>query len=117
MRKFILLIRLLLLGSVTFIIQSSSFANDQIVEVKYRGRVSLAPFDCNQTSGSSFIQEVCYDQKKSYMLMNLGGSWYHYCAIGPGTVSDLLKASSMGQFYNEQIKGSFDCRTNPPPQY
>jgi len=30
------------------------------------------------------------------MLINLRGTWYHYCDIDPGTVSGLLAADSMG---------------------
>jgi KTSC domain len=117
MHKLIRLIMLTLLCSITYIAQSSSFANDQTVEVKDSGRVSLAAFECNQTSRSSFVQEVCYDRKHSYMLINLSGAWYHYCAIDQDTVFNLLEAASIGQFYNERIRGSFDCRVNPPPQY
>jgi hypothetical protein len=92
-------------------------ANAETVSVKYRGEVDLAPFACEAVTRSSFIERVCYDENNSYMLINLRGTWYHYCEIDPGTVSSLLAADSMGQFYNASIKGNFDCRTHRVPAY
>ena len=30
---------------------------------------------------SSFIDRVCYDGRNAYMLIELNGTWYHYCEI------------------------------------
>jgi hypothetical protein len=92
-------------------------ATPETVDVKYRGPVSLTPFKCDTISRSSFIQRVCYDTKNAYMLINLSGTWYHYCEIDPATVTGLLTAESMGRFYNVSIKGNFDCRTHRFPAY
>lgn len=89
----------------------------ETVDVKYRGSVSLAPFACEVITRSSFIEHLCYDAKNAYMLIDLNGTWYHYCEIDQGTVSNLLAADSMGRFYNASIKGQFDCRTHRMPQY
>jgi hypothetical protein len=51
------------------------------------------------------------------MLIQLNAVWYHYCGIDSGTVSHLLSAPSVGRYYNQAIKGRFDCRLTPPPQY
>ncbi len=89
----------------------------ETANVKFRGPVNLAPFKCDTIARSSFIQRVCYDASNSYMLINLSGTWYHYCEIGQGMVSSLLAAESMGRFYNVSIKGNFDCRTHRVPVY
>jgi KTSC domain len=89
----------------------------EVVTVKYRGPVSLAPFKCDPITRSSFIDRVCYDAANSYMLIDLNGTWYHYCEIDAGTVSNLVAADSMGRFYNQSIKGRFDCRTHQVPHY
>ena len=89
----------------------------EVVTVKYRGLVSLAPFKCDAVTRSSFIERMCYDAANSYMLIDLSGTWYHYCEIDADTVSNLMAADSMGQFYNQSIKGRFDCRTHRVPQY
>jgi hypothetical protein len=96
---------------------SFSVARAEVVQVKYRGLVDLAPFKCETITRSSFIQRVCYDEAKRYMLINLNGTWYHYCGIDGRTVASLNAAPSMGQYYNANIKGRFDCRVTPPPTY
>lgn len=87
------------------------------VDVKYRGFVALTPFECQEIKKSSFIHELCFDQRNMYMLINIRGSWFHYCAIDRSIVSAFLGADSMGRFFNNKIKGSFDCRVNKVPVY
>jgi hypothetical protein len=89
----------------------------ETVQVKYRGPVDLGPFDCTDVTRSSFIHRVCFDKANSYMLINLAGTYYHYCEIDSGTVATLMSAESMGRFYNSAIKGRFDCRTHRVPAY
>ncbi|MBR1124550.1 KTSC domain-containing protein [Bradyrhizobium lablabi] len=94
----------------------------EAVDVKYRGIVDLRPFACTETPRSSFIQRVCYDKLQSYMLINLRGTYYHYCELPPEVFSAFLAAPSMGIFYNQRIKGTgsdgpFDCRTHRMPTY
>src|SRR4051794_8516238 len=76
----------------------------ETVDVKYRGLVDLKPFACVDTV-SSFVNRVCYDEAKSYMLILLKSTWYHYCSIDSGTVNALKTADSKGSFYNASIKG------------
>ena len=80
--------------------------SSETVDVKYRGTVDLTPFACTDTPRSSFIERVCYDKAQSYMLINLRGTYYHYCEMPAETFNAFLTAPSMGQFYNQKIKGS-----------
>jgi hypothetical protein len=95
----------------------------ETVDVKYpRGRVDLKTFECNDINRSSFIQRVCYDKPQRYMIISLRGTYYHYCELPPATFDSLMGAPSMGQFYNQNIKGSgsdgpYDCRTHRLPDY
>jgi hypothetical protein len=96
--------------------------HSETVDVKYRGPVDLKTFECRDTNRSSFIQRVCYDKAQSYMVISLKGTYYHYCELPPATLDSLMGAPSMGQFYNQNIKGSgadgpFDCRTHRVPSY
>jgi KTSC domain len=96
-------------------------ATAETVYVKYRGPVDLKPFTCTNTV-SSFVHLVCYDKEKSYMLILLKSTWYHYCEIDAGMVASLISAPSVGRFYNANIKGTgkdgpFDCRTHKVPNY
>ena len=103
---------------VFFVLLSmSEIASAEAVIVKYRGPVDLKPFSCETVSRSSLVKRVCYDRKERYMIINLQGTYYHYCGIDAGTVSSLLGASSMGRYYNAAIKGNFDCRINKMPAY
>jgi hypothetical protein len=92
-------------------------AQAESVNVKYRGLVDLTPFACEDITRSSFIERVCYDAGNTYMLIELKGTWYHYCEIDKDTVANLLAAESMGRYFNASIKGRFDCRTHRVPEY
>lgn len=92
-------------------------ARAETVNVKYRGEVNLAPFECTDITPSSFVRRVCYDRGNDYMLINLNGTYYHYCEIDGETVAGLLHADSIGRFLNASIKGRFDCRTHRVPNY
>src|SRR5262245_871356 len=109
----------LLLSGITalFLATGAARAQAESVDVKYRGPLDLAPFACTDVTRSSFIRRVCFDEAKSYMVISLNGTYYHYCGIPTTTVEALRDAESMGRFFNEQVKGRFDCRLNPVPKY
>jgi KTSC domain len=97
-------------------------ARSETVDVKYRGPLDLKTFECRDINRSSFIQRVCYDKAQSYMVINLNGTYYHYCELPVATFAGLMIAASMGQFYNTNIKGNgadgpYDCRTHRVPTY
>jgi hypothetical protein len=94
----------------------------ETVDVKYRGPVDLKTFECRDINRSSFIQRVCYDKVQSYMIISLRGTYYHYCELPPSIYDTFMGAPSMGQFYNQNIKGTgsdgpYDCRTHRVPVY
>ena len=100
----------------------SGVAAAETVSVKYRGEVPLDTFECEDISRSSFIEHVCYDADNEYMVIGLSGTCYDYCEIDADTVGGFLSASSMGAYYNLNIKGNgedgpFDCRTHQAPDY
>jgi hypothetical protein len=94
----------------------------ETIDVKYWGTLDLKTFVCRDVSRSSFIQRVCYDGSQSFMVISLRGVYYPYCELPQATVNSLMAASSMGNFYNQNIRGSgsdgpFDCRTHRRPEY
>ena len=105
------------IASLLVLLAFSGVTNAETVNVKYRGIVDLKPFKCESISRSSLVNRVCYDSHERYMIINLQGTYYHYCEIDAGTVSQLLQAQSMGRYFNQSIKGRFDCRTNRVPAY
>lgn len=92
-------------------------ANAETVYVKYRGQVDLAPFKCEWISRSSFVNRLCYDSREKYVIVNLTGTYYHYCEVPASVIADWRQAASMGRYYNAQVKGRFDCRTLRVPSY
>jgi hypothetical protein len=91
-------------------------------DVKYYGKLDLAPFACTNVSRSSFIKRACYDKSEQFTVVQLRSVYYPYCEMPAATFEAFLKASSMGKYYNANIKGSgsdgpFDCRTHRVPKY
>jgi hypothetical protein len=84
--------------------------------------LDLSSFRCADTSRSSFVRNVCYDERNRFMVMKLNETWYPYCGIDARTVEALVSAPSIGSFYNEKIRskrdgthGPFDCRDHGIP--
>jgi KTSC domain len=102
----------------------SGSALAECITIKYRDTpVCLNTFTCTETPQSSFVREICYDATKSYMLVKLNETWYHYCSVDPASVDNLVHAASVGSYFNNnlrsrgQIHGPFDCRDHAPPSY
>lgn len=89
----------------------------ECVAVKYRDTcVDLSKLQCTETQ-SSFVHQVCYDQKNEYMVILLNATRYHYCGIPKEVVAALTHADSVGRFYNASVKGRFGCEGQPVPSY
>ena len=92
-------------------------AGAETVVVKYRGAVDLKPFKCETTYQSSVVKRLCYDAKEEYVVVSLNGTYYHYCEVPAFVVSGWRASNSMGDYFNKNIKGHFDCRVNRVPAY
>lgn len=114
--KKILILIFLILGVVVFL----GFRNPRYVDVKYRDdpvEIKTDNWESIDTSRSSFIRNARYDKDQQYMIIDLDGTNYHYCGL-PGYIWESFKdSSSLGSYYNEHIRGNYDCRTNSPPSY
>lgn len=89
---------------------------------KYGNCVPETAFDCQDIDRSSFITRVCYSAEKSYLIIRLENTDYHYCDIDSGTVQSLMNADSMGRFYHTDIKdsgtdGRFSCVGKTVPTF
>ena len=90
---------------------------NETVNVKYRGLVDLKPFQCEWITKSSVVKRLCYDAAEKYVIVNLTGTYYHYCEVPSYVIAAWRNSSSMGSYYNTQVKGQYDCRFNRVPQY
>ncbi len=90
------------------------------INIRYRSdNVDIAHprFEYLNTARSSWIRGAWYDEKNGYMIINLNGVYYHYCSMPRSVWNSFKSASSFGTFYNQRIKGMYDCRIHPVPQY
>ena len=94
-----------------------AFTSAETVHVKYRGLVDLSSFDCAWIERSSLVKRLCYDAKERYVVVNLSGTYYHYCEVPRNVVVAWRTADSMGRFYNANMKGNFGCRVLHVPSY
>ena len=94
-------------------------AHAQDVHVKYRGPVNVdnGHFVEFQLKPSSLVKQIYYDEPNQYLLVSLNGTFYHYCSLPLEVVNDWVNAESLGRYYNANVKGRFDCRINPRPEY
>jgi hypothetical protein len=90
---------------------SSTLANAETVQVKYRGPVDVSGFDC-QSGASSVVWRTCYDAKNRYLLVNLKGVYYHYCGMPTSVVAAWRGSESLGRYFEGNVKGRFDCRVS-----
>ena len=109
----LLLTRLLLGACVSAV--SLCTAAGEIVTVKYRGPVDLAGFDCKESPQSSLVWRTCYDAPHQYLIVNLKGTYYHYCRMPANAVSAWRSDESLGKHFLKNIKGQYDCRSGGVP--
>ena len=87
----------------------------ETVDVKDRGAVDLATFECRDTPRSTVIQRACYDPAQASMIVSVRGAYFQYCDLPPATFDALMAAPSMGQFLKRNFAGDsvvdgYDCR-------
>ena len=90
------------------------------LNVKYRADpvdIAAPYFESLGRSDSSVVEGAWFDSENEYLVINLQETVYHYCGIGSSTWSSLKSAESMGSYYQNYIKGNFDCRVFPVPVY
>lgn len=89
------------------------------VTVKYRDdkvNISASNFEPLNKSDST-VKGAWYDDSNEYMVIKLGSTYYHYCGMPSSAWSGLKAASSPYEYYQDSVKGNFDCRVNPVPTY
>jgi|SRR5882757_1373644 len=90
--------------------------DSETIDVRDRGTVNLAGFECRDINRSSIIQRVCYDRSQNYLIVGIHNVFDQFCDLPPSTFDSLMAAPSMGQFFMRNISGSgrdsrYDCAT------
>ncbi len=89
------------------------------VNVKYRDdkvNISASNFEPLDKSDST-VKGAWYDRVNEYLVIKLGSTYYHYCGMPSSAWSGLKSSASLDEYYQQAIKGNFDCRENPIPSY
>ncbi len=86
------------------------------VFVKSFGEVDLAPFQCETIAHSPNVRRICYDGRHQYALVSLNGVWYRYCGVPSATMGEWKRSLSKGRYYNDRIRGNFDCTVSAVDQ-
>jgi hypothetical protein len=115
-KKVVIATVIIILGMVGF----SEYRNSDYVDVKYRENpveIQRDSWESIDTSRSSFIREAHYDKEQEYMIIKLNDTNYHYCGLPEYVWESFKNASSLGSYYSSYIRGNYDCRENPVPEY
>jgi hypothetical protein len=101
-----------------FVLFSLSQASKTIY-VKYRGEVQVNNNHLVQIDlkPSSLVKDMYYYDEAKYLVVKLKSTYYHYCGIDSMAVNRWINSSSIGQHYLNNIKGNYDCRIHPIPEY
>lgn len=106
-------------SSAPIIAQPTQSPSKKIISVKYRND----PIDLNSgdfeyfSTSSSFVNGLWYDQNNQYMIILLNSTYYHYCGLPLSEWRGFKSAESFGTYYNQRIKGNYDCRKGHVPSY
>ena len=79
------------------------------VSVKYFGNVDLEKYSCNYVS-SSVVNRICFNEKNQSLILLLKNTYYAYCRVPKEVINQLSMSPSIGKYYNEFIRGHYDCR-------
>ena len=74
-----------------------SIRTREAVTVVGRGPVDLSYFVCESVGSARAIRRIRYDENNSYMVIQLGSNYFHYCGVEPHKVHKLLHAESVGR--------------------
>lgn len=92
----------------------------RLVGVRYRSDpvdIAHPAFEYLDTTGSSLVRGAWYDGASGYMVINLSGTYYHYCEMPSSVWSSFRAASSFGSYYNASIKARYGCQGVVIPNY
>jgi len=109
--------KLTMIICLSLLLQQLSWARE--ITVKYRDTpvdVSTGFIEYNLIE-SSLVNELFYNSSHMYALVRLKDTFYHYCGIPNKVVDEWSNSNSLGQFYQRNVKGRYDCRNAVVPTF
>ena len=83
----------------------------ETVDVKDRGTVDLASYECRDTPRSTIIQRACYDRAQAAMIVSVKGTYRQYCDLAAGDVRRPDGRAVDGAVLQAEYRGH---RSGPP---
>ncbi len=99
--------------------EENTTISSQLIDIKYRDSqvdVGQERFS-HLSSNDDTLKEAWYDSSNEYLIINLGGTNYHYCEAPDKIWSELKSSNSHYRYYTNNIRGDYDCRYNYMPTY
>jgi hypothetical protein len=102
---------------LALLVLSGQAARAETVRVLGRGPVDLTNFVCesimrNVTRGA--IRRICYDEINSYVVVQLGSLYLHYCEVEPHSLNNLVHAESVIRHFSAELSGRYNCGSRYP---
>jgi hypothetical protein len=91
-----------------------------LLDVEYRSDlvdVGHPRFEFQSTAGSSVVTGAWYDGEAGYLVIGLNNTYYHYCRVPADVWAGFSATASYGRYFNEVLKGDYDCRGGDLPEY
>jgi hypothetical protein len=109
-------------ATTTIVLLLTAEFSPEAIDVRDRGAVDLATFECRDTPRSTLIQRACYDRAQANLIVSVKGAYRQYCELPVAAFEGLMTAPSMGQFFKGNIEGAgpdspYDCNTRRIPGY
>lgn len=84
---------------------------NETVPIKYSDTLDLSNsrFEHKNTSKSSFVGGAWYDRDEDFLVLELSGNYYNFCDVESSIWKGFKRASSYGKYFNQNIKGEYDC--------
>lgn len=91
-----------------------SVSAEQLLSVKYRDDVvDVSSCLYQDTSESSWITGIWYDEANDYLIVGMNGINYQFCGVPADVWEDIIdydKHGSYGKAYHQYLKGSYSCQ-------
>ncbi len=90
------------------------------IQIKYRNTpvdVGNKRFETLDTLGDTVVRIAYYDIENQYMIIKLNYTYYNYCGMPLSVWSSFKSTNTFESYYKDFIKGKYDCRLIPAPEY
>ena len=111
--------KILIIITALFIFTGCS-NTENFVNIKYRDsdvNIAASYFEEADIIANNLVDGAWYDESNKYMIIKLNGTYYHYCDMPTIAWEGLEGSNDPEDYYDDRIKGNYDCRLGYIPTY